>query len=112
MRTTLAYTSARILLFVAALVVLHLTGAQGWLLILLALLVSGLASYILLSRQRDKMSTALSGRLTKAEAKAAEFRSRLEEGTAAEDVDDDEQLPASQPPGATPPVPPATVTPS
>ncbi|HEX3959144.1 MAG TPA: DUF4229 domain-containing protein [Trebonia sp.] len=118
MRTTLAYTSARILLFVAALVVIHLAGAQGWLLILLALLVSGLASYILLSRQRDKMSAALSGRLTKAGTKAAEFRSRLDEGAAAEDVDDDEPLPGSQPPGAatssgaTPPTPPATITPS
>ncbi|HEY6787394.1 MAG TPA: DUF4229 domain-containing protein [Trebonia sp.] len=112
MRTTLAYTSARILLFVASLVVLHLAGAQGWLLILLALLVSGLASYILLSRQRDRMSAALSGRLTKAGAKAAEFRSRLDEGAAAEDVDDDEPLPGSQPPGATPSGPPATITPS
>ncbi|MCW2933059.1 MAG: hypothetical protein JWM19_4021 [Actinomycetia bacterium] len=89
MRTTLAYTSARILLLVVALVVLHLAGAQGWLLILLALLVSGLASYILLSRQRDTMSSALMGRLSKAGAKAVEFRARLEEGARAEDHDDD-----------------------
>jgi hypothetical protein len=124
MRTTLAYTSARILLLVVALVVLHLAGAQGWLLILLALLVSGLASYILLSRQRDKMSSALSGRLTRAGAKAAEFRSRLEEGAAAEDIatddtatddtaTDDTDVAGEKPsPSGNASAPPATVTPS
>lgn len=114
MRTVLAYSSARILLLVASLGLLYLAGARGLILLGLAILVSALASYVLLSRQRDVMSVALSRRLTKAEAKAAEFRSRLEEGTAAEDVDDDGQLPGSQPPRATPSgaTPPATVTPS
>ena len=118
MRTVLAYSSARILLLVASLGLLYLAGARGLILLGLAILVSALASYVLLSRQRDIMSTGLSRRLTKAEAKAAEFRSRLEEGAAAEDVDDDdEQLPGSQPlgatpSGATPPAPPATVKPS
>ena len=90
MRTVLAYSSARILLLVASMGLLYLAGARGWILLCLAILVSALASYILLSRQRDVMSAALSGRLNKAGAKAAELRSRLEEGAAAEDVDDDD----------------------
>ena len=112
MRTVLAYSSARILLLVASLGLLYLAGARGLILLGLAILVSALASYVLLSRQRDVMSMSLSRRMTKAEAKAAEFRSRLEDGAAAEDVDDDEQPPGSQRPAGPRPVPPATVTPS
>jgi hypothetical protein len=88
MRTGLAYTSARILLFVAATVLLYLVGARGILLLALAVIISALASYVLLSRQRDAMARALQRRMSKAADKAAEFRSRLEEGTAAEDKDD------------------------
>jgi hypothetical protein len=107
MRTVLAYSSARILLLVASMGLLYLAGARGWILLALAILVSALASYILLSRQRDVMSAALSGRLTKAGAKAAELRSRLEEGTAAEDAED-----TDNDTGEAPSVPPATVSPS
>ena len=87
MRTGLAYTSARILLFVIAIGLLYLAGARGILLLGLALVVSALASYVLLSKQRDLMSVALNRRLSKVGRRAAEFRSRLEEGAAAEDVD-------------------------
>ena len=59
MRATLAYTTARILLFVAATGLIYLAGARGLLLLGLALVVSGAASYILLSRQRDAMAGAL-----------------------------------------------------
>jgi hypothetical protein len=89
MRTGLAYTSARILLFVAATVLLYLVGARGILLLALAVIISALASYVLLSRQRDAMAGALQRRLNKAAGKAAEFRSRLEEGAAAEDEGED-----------------------
>ena len=93
MRTGLAYTSARILLLVISLVVLYLAGARGFLLLALAFLVSALASYILLSRQREIMAGALNRRLGKVTNKAAEFRERLQEGAAAEDEDgaDEEQ---------------------
>jgi len=67
MRATIAYTAARILLFVAAAGLIYLAGARGLLLLGLALLVSGAASYILLTRQRD--------------------RDRLDAGTRAEDQD-------------------------
>jgi hypothetical protein len=83
MRTTLAYTSARILLLVVAMVLLYLAGARGLLLLALAFVVSALASFILLSRQRDVMSGALTNRLRNRTG----IRARLEEGARAEDED-------------------------
>jgi Protein of unknown function (DUF4229) len=50
-------------------IVLYLCGARGFLLLVLAFLVSGIASYILLSRQRERMAGALNRRLTKATGK-------------------------------------------
>ena len=80
MRATIAYTAARILLVVAAAGLIYLAGARGLLLLGLALLVSGAASYILLTRQRDAMAGALSRRL-------GSVRDRLDAGTRAEDQD-------------------------
>jgi hypothetical protein len=80
MRSAIAYTTARIMLFVAVTGVLYLAGARGLLLLAAALLVSGLVSYVVLSRQRDKMSAAISSRLTG-------FRTRMDAGTRAEDDD-------------------------
>jgi hypothetical protein len=85
MRTGLSYTSARILLLIVAVGLLYLAGARGFLLLVLAFVVSALASYVLLSKQRDAMSDALNRRLSKVGQRAADFRSRLEEGAAAED---------------------------
>ena len=87
MRATFAYTSARILLFVVAMILLYLVGARSVLLLALALLVSGIASFVLLSKQRDRMSGALIGRLRNGRERAAGFRARLEEGARAEDED-------------------------
>ena len=87
MRATLAYTTARILLFVVSMILLYLVGARSVLLLALALLVSGIASFVLLSKQRDRMSGALIGRLRNGRERAAGFRARLEEGSRAEDED-------------------------
>jgi hypothetical protein len=87
MRTGLAYTSARILLFVVATLLLYLAGARGILLLALAVVVSALASYVLLSKQRDVMAGALQRRMSRVTDKATEFRSRLEEGASSEDED-------------------------
>ena len=87
MRTALSYTSARIVLFLVALVLLYLAGARGLLLAALALLVSGIASFVLLSRQRDIMSGALTTRLSGVRNRVGSYRSRLNEGTRAEDED-------------------------
>ena len=99
MRSTIAYTTARILLFVAATALLYLLGARGLLLLGLALLISGIASYVLLSRQRDAMSGALTARLTGVRGTFTDFRARLDEGTRAEDADEPEPGGPSAQPG-------------
>ncbi|HCU97587.1 MAG TPA: DUF4229 domain-containing protein [Actinobacteria bacterium] len=80
MRATFAYTTARILLFVAATGLFYLAGARGLLLLVLAVGVSGIVSYIVLSRQRDAMSGALVNRFRS-------IRTRIDEGARAEDED-------------------------
>jgi hypothetical protein len=96
MRTGLAYTCARILLLVVALWLLDLAGVRGIALYALALLISALASYVLLSRQRDIMSVALTRRFGGFGRRTAELRARIEEGAAAEDDPaDDTPTPAS-----------------
>ncbi len=78
MRSTIAYTTARILLFVAVTGLLYLVGFRSVLLLGLALLASGIVSYVVLSRQRDAMSSAITSRLHG-------FRGRLDAGSRAED---------------------------
>jgi hypothetical protein len=78
MRATLAYTAVRFLLFAAAVGLLYLAGARGLLLLALALLVSGAASYVLLSRMRDAMAGAINRRIES-------VRSRIDEGARTED---------------------------
>jgi Mn2+/Fe2+ NRAMP family transporter len=87
MRATLAYTSARIVLLVVSAVLLYLAGARGLLLLALAFVVSGIASFVLLSRQRDVMSSALMNRIRNGQRRAAGFRARIEEGARGEDDD-------------------------
>ena len=84
----LAYTSARILLFGCAVILLYAAGARGILLLGLGLVISALASYILLNRQRTLIADKLNNRVGKAGSKVTEFRDRLEAGTAAEDIED------------------------
>ena len=85
----LAYTSARILIFGCAVILLYVAGARGLLLLFLGLVISALASYILLNRQRQLIADKLNGRLGKAGSKFTELRGRLEEGTKAEDEPDE-----------------------
>jgi uncharacterized protein (DUF58 family) len=87
MRATIAYTSARILLLVISLILLYLVGARGLLLLALAFVVSGIASFVLLSRQRDVMSSALAARIRNGRRRGAGIRARIEEGARAEDED-------------------------
>ena len=78
MRATFAYTAARIVLFAVALGLIYLAGARGLLLFALALLVSGAASYILLSRMRDNMAGSITRRIDS-------VRSRIDQGAGVED---------------------------
>jgi hypothetical protein len=87
----LAYTSARILMFGCAVILLYVAGARGILLLGLGLVISALGSYILLNRQRTIIADRLNGRLSKAGSKVTDLRDRLEEGTAVEDEEDQEE---------------------
>ncbi|HBW20049.1 MAG: DUF4229 domain-containing protein [Streptosporangiaceae bacterium] len=80
MRATVSYTVLRLLLFVVAFFAIRAAGASGLLALALAAVVSGLISFVVLSRQRDSISASISGRLSN-------FRHRLDEGTRAEDQD-------------------------
>ena len=90
LRTTFVYTSARIIMFGASVLVLFWAGARGILLLGLALLISALLSYVLLNKQRAIIADMLNGRLSRVGSKATEFTQRLNEGAALEDEDDDE----------------------
>ena len=81
MRATLAYSLGRLLLFLVALALVYLAGARGLLLFGLALLISGVISFVVLSRLRDAMSGAITSRISS-------FRERLDEGSRAEDDDE------------------------
>ena len=91
MRSVLAYTSARILMFGCAVILLYAAGARGILLLGLGLVISALASYVLLNKQRAIIAGKLNGRLSKVGSRATEFRGRLEEGTKSEDEEDEEE---------------------
>jgi hypothetical protein len=80
MRATMSYTILRLLLFFAALLVLYWAGVGGFMLVVLAAVISALISYVALSRLRDSMSMSLSRRIGR-------LRDRLDEGTRSEDVD-------------------------
>jgi uncharacterized protein (DUF58 family) len=82
MRATLAYSLSRLLLFLVALALTYLAGARGLLLFGLALLISGVLSFVVLSRLRDAMSGAITSRISG-------LRARLDEGSRIEDDDDD-----------------------
>ena len=98
------YTSSRLVLFVLTAVGLGLLGMHGVLLLLVALVVSGLLSYVLLTKQRDAMSVAVVNRAAarangdeqgRAPGRFASLRNRLEARTTAEDYDDEPDEPAS-----------------
>jgi hypothetical protein len=78
-RAVAVYTAARLALFAVCVAVLWLVGFSGLLLVLVALVVSGVLSLFLLQRQRLAVSGAVERRLTRG-------RERLRARTAAEDA--------------------------
>jgi C4-dicarboxylate-specific signal transduction histidine kinase len=67
-----------------------MAGASGVLLLLIiALAVSGLLSYVLLSKQRDALSAQISGAVEQRRAAGAGMKQRIAAQTAAEDALDD-----------------------
>jgi hypothetical protein len=88
MRAFLVYNAARLGLFLIALGLLYLIGVGGLMLWALALIISGIASYIVLSRLRDRVSQSVNGRVQRATAKATDIKQRIEEGARVEDEDE------------------------
>lgn len=82
MRSVITYTVSRLLLFAVAFGVLYLLGARGLLALVLAFLISGLVSFVLLSKQRDAMSVAVASGLSRMRGVGR----RLETGAAHEEI--------------------------
>lgn len=80
MRPVIVYSLSRLALFAATAGVLYVVGARGFLLLALSILISGVVSFVLLSRQRDAVSSSVTER-------AGRIRENLAEGAAREDVD-------------------------
>ncbi|MCD0452209.1 DUF4229 domain-containing protein [Actinocorallia sp. API 0066] len=62
MRSVLAYSVSRFLLFAATAAILFLIGVTGLLNLALSVLISGIVSYVVLSKQRDAVSTVVAER--------------------------------------------------
>lgn len=90
MRAFVQYTAARIALFLACWGILWLVGAKGVLGVLLALIVSGLISYVVLDKVRTRFAGAASSGIRNS---LQDFRARFAAGKAAEDEPDDEDQP-------------------
>jgi hypothetical protein len=89
----LRYTTLRLALFSAVVLLLALFRVRGLLLLALAVLISGLASYSLLSRQRDAMSASFG-------SWAQRLNRRIDERARAEDdLYDDERRGTDPAPG-------------
>jgi uncharacterized protein DUF4229 len=78
MLATIRYTLMRLVLFAAVFGLLYLAGATSFLLLALAILISGVLSYFLLARQRAAMAGAISRNVSS-------FSQRLNAGARAED---------------------------
>ena len=84
----LKYTVLRLGLFVMSLGVLSIF-ARGWLLLLLAALVSLVLSYVLLGRYRDEMTASVSSRVE------ARHSGRMSRGLAEDDAAEDQAVDGS-----------------
>lgn len=63
------YTLARVALLLVTAGLLYLLGARSWFLVVLALVISGLVSYLVLGSLRDAMSARLDRRIGAARAR-------------------------------------------
>lgn len=67
----LIYTAARLGLVLAVGALLYVAGARGWVLFVMAFLVSGIISIFALGRLRDQVSVAVSDKVDQAKEKRA-----------------------------------------
>lgn len=83
MRSWLTYTAARLGLFAGAFGIVYLFGARSWIALVLAWVISGLASYVLLSKWRDQISQNIVERSE--QRRGARLGDRLEDAASRED---------------------------
>lgn len=83
------YSTLRLAFLLAVGLVAYLLGLRGLLLAVVAFLVSGVLSFVLLDRQRDALGESVGSVFSRINA-------RIEANTRSED-DEDEQSPQSQP---------------
>lgn len=102
MRSWLTYTAARVALFAGAFGVVYLFGARSWIALILAWVISGFASYVLLSKWRDQMSASVVDWSQKRQEQDKAVGSRLVGGAAREDEVQDELLSSQEAEAAAP----------
>lgn len=84
----LIYTGLRLLLLVAVIGLFHALGMRGMLLLVAGFVVSGVLSYVLLSRPRNAMAQKVGGFFTR-------MNSRIDASSMAEDEDTDTASPVT-----------------
>ncbi|HZI98208.1 MAG TPA: DUF4229 domain-containing protein [Actinomycetales bacterium] len=81
----LVYTVLRLALFVAVLAVIALIGARGWLLLLLAAVVSLALSYVLLRGPRERLAEQVAERADPSRRRPGRVSKALDDDARAED---------------------------
>lgn len=77
MRSAAVYTAGRVLVFAVLAGIAWLVGLRGFLLVVVALVLSIPASWYLLARQRNAMAADLERRVTERQSRRSELRSQL-----------------------------------
>lgn len=101
----LVYTVLRLGLFVAVLAVVGLLGARGWLLLVIAAVVSFALSYVLLRGPRERLAAQVADRVGERTDPARRKQSKLDDDARAEDAAADDLGRADRPPPSDPPRP-------
>lgn len=86
----LRYSTLRLALLLAVGAVLYLAGLRELMLLIAALVISGVLSLFLLDRQREALGTSVGGIFTR-------INDRIEASKRAEDFDDDDEQQPPQP---------------
>jgi uncharacterized membrane protein YqgA involved in biofilm formation len=78
-RSTLVYSGSRVGVFAVLLGLLYVVGVRGVIVVLIALVLSGVLSYFLLDRQRSAFAAALEERVKRRRERAAAKSAREDE---------------------------------
>jgi hypothetical protein len=93
----LVYTVLRLALFVGVLAVIALIGARGWLLLLLAAVISFALSYVLLRGPRERLAEQVAARADPSRRRPGRLSNALDDDARAEDDAVDGRPPTDPP---------------